>query len=306
MGVERYGSKTDVVVKLVLVFCIALLSFSVGTFVGKKFSYNQYKLSKLEPHKSDSHGEDHNESEAVASHDEKSGEKTKDDAEDSEHGSRHVASVDEAHGGNSPKAKSGKALSDEEIANLAQEFVADDKKPETSSHGGSHANSTTDSHGETHAKATSEAHGNTHEKVTASASKKNEAAHQANDNHGEAPLKPAERMAHGNNAVLENSKPTESRIPAALPKEVASSAIGKYTVQIAAYTTEKEAQAHTNSLKEKGFSAFYVTAKVKNVMRYRVSVGLFATEKEAKAYMKDLIDRKKVDSAFVQLVKSAE
>jgi hypothetical protein len=49
MGVERYGSKTDVVVKLVLVFFIALLSFSIGTFVGKKFSDNQHKMATLEP-----------------------------------------------------------------------------------------------------------------------------------------------------------------------------------------------------------------------------------------------------------------
>ena len=49
MAVERYGSKTDVVVKLILVFFISLLSFSIGTFVGKKFSDNQHKIAQLEP-----------------------------------------------------------------------------------------------------------------------------------------------------------------------------------------------------------------------------------------------------------------
>ena len=43
------GSKTDVVVKLVLVFFISLLSFSIGTFVGKKYSDNQHQLAALEP-----------------------------------------------------------------------------------------------------------------------------------------------------------------------------------------------------------------------------------------------------------------
>lgn len=43
------GSKTDVAVKLALVFFISLLSFSVGTFVGKKYSDNQHQLAALEP-----------------------------------------------------------------------------------------------------------------------------------------------------------------------------------------------------------------------------------------------------------------
>lgn len=42
-------TKTDVMVKLVLVFFISLLSFSIGTFVGKKYSDNQHKLAALEP-----------------------------------------------------------------------------------------------------------------------------------------------------------------------------------------------------------------------------------------------------------------
>ena len=42
-------SKTDNFVKLTLVFFISLLSFSVGTFVGKKFSDNQHKVSQMKP-----------------------------------------------------------------------------------------------------------------------------------------------------------------------------------------------------------------------------------------------------------------
>jgi hypothetical protein len=42
------GFKTDFLVKLVLIFFISLLSFSVGTFVGKKFSDNQYRQASLE------------------------------------------------------------------------------------------------------------------------------------------------------------------------------------------------------------------------------------------------------------------
>ncbi len=42
------GSRTDTLIKLVLIFFISLLSFSVGTFVGKKFSDSQHKLAQLE------------------------------------------------------------------------------------------------------------------------------------------------------------------------------------------------------------------------------------------------------------------
>ena len=45
------SQKTDKMLKLALVFFISLLSFSIGTFVGKKYSDNQYKLAMLEPSK---------------------------------------------------------------------------------------------------------------------------------------------------------------------------------------------------------------------------------------------------------------
>lgn len=45
---QRGGAKTDTMVKLILVFFVSLLSFSVGTFVGKQFSDSQHKLAALE------------------------------------------------------------------------------------------------------------------------------------------------------------------------------------------------------------------------------------------------------------------
>lgn len=281
MAVERYGSKTDVVVKLVLVFFIALLSFSIGTFVGKKFSDNQHKLAQLEP-------TEH--STEVAS---------------GEHGTtgsgeeRGVASVHPDAG----EVKPDKALSDDEIAKLAEEFVTDDD-----GHGSGEPAKLNDKNGGGHT--TASAHGDEHaaEPVAAPAS-----AH--GDEHGApAPahttsaeaLKPAQRMAEGHSPVIENPAKQASRIPSALPKEVASSAIGKFTVQVASYGTEAEAQTQAADLKGKGFSAFYVSAKVKGSTWYRVNVGLFTTQKEAEAYKKDLMARAKVASAIVQKVASAE
>lgn len=45
---ERGGSKADTLVKLVLVFFISLLSFSVGTFVGKQVSDSDHRRMALE------------------------------------------------------------------------------------------------------------------------------------------------------------------------------------------------------------------------------------------------------------------
>lgn len=84
-GMDMAG-KSETFIKLGLVFFISLLSFAIGTLVGKEYSDRQYKLSKMEP--SENHGVTH----------------------------REVAS--DNNGVNK--------LSDEEIAKLAEEFVTDD------------------------------------------------------------------------------------------------------------------------------------------------------------------------------------
>lgn len=264
MAVERYGSKTDVVVKLVLVFFISLLSFSIGTFVGKKFSDNQHKLSQLEPNSLDGSG-----AEAVAEH----------GADTKTHEDRSLASI--APGAN--EVVPGHALSDEEIAKLAEEFVTDDegatKKEEHKT------DKVEDGH---HVAAAPPAHEEPPSK----------------DKKVEPPSHAAEKVAAGHEPTHEVkvSEEKTSRIPASLPKEVAASAVGKYTVQVASYPKESEAQNMSNDLKTKGFSAFYVTAKVRGETWYRVSVGLFATQKEAQAYRTDLLARAKVSSAMVQKI----
>jgi cell division protein FtsN len=296
MGVERYGSKTDVVVKLVLVFFIALLSFSIGTFVGKKFSDNQHKLAELEPGHKDS--------------------ATAENSENAE--GRGIASVAPDAG----EVKPEKALSDDEISKLAEEFITDEKsdapgkmndkvgnehtqaKNEHETTTASHEAPVKDAHAAPAAAAAVHAPANTgHGAVVAPAAP---AAHGAPAVAGHEVLKPAARMAEGGSAVVENPARPASRIPSSLPKEVASSAIGKYTVQVAAYPNEKEAQTMAADLKSKGFSAFYVSAKVKGQTWYRVSVGLFTTIKEADTYKSDLITRAKVSTAIVQKITSAE
>lgn len=296
MSGEKYGSKTDVVVKVVLVFFIALLSFSIGTFVGKKFSDNQYKLSQLEPQGGHS--------EEVANTDENS--------ENAE--GRGIASIP----ANAGEVKPDKALTDDEIAKLASEFVSDDEggkkseaKPTTAA--GEHkevAAGKGEGHGGGEAKAegghetTAKAGG--HEAAIKAALHEvgatHEVATQKSVIHEAQPLKPAERLAEGKSAVVANPPKATSRIPSSLPKEAATSAVGKFTVQVASYAAEKEAQKKAAELKDKGYSAFYVAAKIKGQTWFRVSVGLFTTAKEADTYKKDLMKNGKVASAIVTKV----
>lgn len=263
------GAKTDVVVKLVLVFFISLLSFSIGTFVGKKYSDNQHKLAALEPGPAD-HG--------------------------SEHGARDVASA--GHGGGHGEAaahgtaKSGETtMSDEEIAKLAEEFVADDTsavKPSSASH---------DEHGSGHGETAAHAPVAQKEETTTQKTRSLEKAE---------PLSAAKNIAQGkavSAAVVEEKKAEkDNRSPSAIPKDVGQYTAGKFTVQVGSYAKEEEAQKIAGDLKSKGFSAFYVPANVKGQTWYRVSVGLFATPKEAQDYRTELMSKTKISSALVQKI----
>ena len=91
------SQKTDKMLKLALVFFISLLSFSIGTFVGKKYSDNQHKLAQLEPAKN---------KEAI-NHDFASGH--------AENQAEKTATSD----------SSDPLLTDNEVAKIAEEFAAD-------------------------------------------------------------------------------------------------------------------------------------------------------------------------------------
>lgn len=254
------SSKSNTIVNLVLVFFISLLSFSIGTFVGKKYSDNQHQLSALEPAKAPG---------------------------------RDVASVKEdGHG-----EKVGSTMSDEEIAKLAEEFVTDEQAPEKDAgHGDAHGAVAEAGHGE----AAPTAHGG-----HAAAPAKTETA-----KHETASVKPlavAQEMAAGkapttHAAETKTAATKENRIPSSLPKDVAQYAVGKFTVQVAAYADETEAKKMAGDLKNKGYSAFYVPANVNGKTWYRVSVGQFATQKEAQTYRGELMTNAKISSAMVQKI----
>lgn len=255
------GAKTDVIVKMVLVFFISLLSFSIGTFVGKKYSDNQHKLAALEPGKT-------------------------------EHGAREVASHDE-HGAAAKEhgtAKADESMSDDEIAKLAEEFVAD----ETTATGAT----TTGGHGE--------AKEAKHDEHAAAAEAPVAAAPKSRSLEKAEPLSAAKNLSHGKaitaTAVEEKKVEKDARVPSSIPKDVTQYSSGKFTVQIGAYAKEEEAQKIAGDLKSKGFSAFYIPATIKGQTWFRVSVGLFATPKEAQTYRTELMTKAKLSSALVQKI----
>ncbi len=233
------AAKSDAIVKLVLVFVISLLSFAVGTFVGKKYSDQQHKMAAYEPTKEES-------------------------------SSRHVASEKEV-------GKAG-AMSDEEIAKLAEEFVTDETdtkeaKPEV-------------------AKA---------EEARTPAATTAKTAEVA----PAAPMKVAQTIVEGKHAV--EAKPAAApmvakgpRLPAALPQNVAQYPAGKFTVQVASFSSEDDAKKRAEDLKNKGYSAFYLPAKVNGQNWFRVSVGQFPTENEAKSYRTEFMQKSKIESAIIQ------
>lgn len=244
------GSRTDTLVKLVLIFFIALLSFSVGTYVGKNVTESQYKLSSLESSLTDDS--------LQASNDDSS------------------------------EMKEEEALTDEDIASLTDEF-ANAKKQE--------------SKGEEVAEAPE------------MPKEQREVASTPEDSHAKpAPVKatavaaPTKAEVHPDKSnvadrVMAGKSPTETKVetPKAevLPKEVASSTTGKYTVQIGSYAKEDEAMKRAEELKAQGFSAFYLQAQVGGKVWYRVNVGLFQGNSSAVEYKAELMKKTNIQSAIV-------
>lgn len=229
------AGKSETFIKLGLVFFISLLSFAIGTLVGKEYSDRQYKLSKLEPH-----------------------------GNQQEHGSREVAS----------EGKHNK-LSDEEIAKLAEEFVTDE----------SVENAKEASHKEVPAieNAATKAHAEQFEEM-------NDTALAAAQDLIE------KRIAHTQERNVAATETDKKSLPAknahatavtaaplqVMPKNAAQENVGKYTVQVGSYLKEMEAKKRAETLRSKGYTAFYIPGTLDGKTWYRVNIGTYATQDEAK------------------------
>ena len=258
------GSKMDMLVKLVLIFFISLLSFSVGTFVGKQFSDSQHKLASLE------------------------GEMSND---------RDTASI-------SPEAtqvKPEEALTDEDIAHLTEEFVKSEKKGEIQGEAKEVAKN--EEHGEhaEHAEKVEKVVGTVSKEAKELPKKAEHGEHkEAAAAHAVSPA--AERVAKGETPSEKPKAKEQSRIPSSLPEQVAAQNPPKFFVQIASYKKEDEASKRVDTLKTQGFNAYAVKNQVNGTVVYRVGVGSFATQEEAEKGLSAVKARPGLGDAFIQKI----
>ncbi|MCB0386796.1 MAG: SPOR domain-containing protein, partial [Bdellovibrionales bacterium] len=290
------GSKADTIVKLVLIFFISLLSFSVGTFVGKQVSDSDYKRAALE--------EDYK-------------------------------SFRQAGHGEDQKVEQAEKVTDEELTSLTEEFVKKEKaamaeaKPrDVASEKSDHEVRVESAPSKEHAGYKKYSKGKPSEEfVDREKAKKDEVAaykeklkvnkdderhpdktaHKENKETKEtapaqalAPVtKEAQRVADGKAPTAD---PAKVRTPTSVLPSVATSSVGKYTVQVASYATEDEAKAHASELKQKGWNAFYVPADVKGRTWFRVSIGLFTNQKSAMSFREELMKQSSISSAIIQRI----
>lgn len=242
---------TNRIIELALVFFISLFSFSIGTFVGKKYSDNQHRLALLEPNKKT------DERQAI-----------------------EAATPSEAS-----TTTSESEITDADVAKMAEEFSTENDEM----HGG---------------EATQAATQGMH----------NDAANLA-----QMQAHAAAAMANANQTTTKTVKTTKPQVKdvkevtlqeadGELPeREVASIAakaktMQNYTVQVGSYPSEVEANKMTESLLARGYKANAVAANVNGKTMYRVQVGMFNNFNDAQEYKKELVEKNRLTSAFVQKV----
>ena len=263
MGKATANTKADTAVKLVLIFFISLLSFTVGTYVGKQFSDSEAHRASLEV--------DYN-----------------------SQGTETASVVSTEDSATAP-------ISDEEVADLTEEFVKSERQ--VASQEESADDKIAD---EKKVSASADNDGYTHhskmkaETVEAKTDSKMETAAKATaTKEAVTPQPAADRVSKDKAPTPDMKKPRE---PSSVLPTVATTAIGKYTVQVASYATEAEAKTQAEVLKGKGYSAFFVPAEIKGKTWYRVSIGLFSDHKTATNYRTELLSTNAVPSAIVQKI----
>lgn len=286
------SQKTDNLIKLALVFFVSLLSFSIGTYVGKKYSDNQHKLALLEPKK------DNLETQLVAN------EFATDNSQIEPHANTALPTT------NSTELMTGidektSALTDSEVAKIAEEFANEDEEEIGEDKMIGSIESDVKPVGKT-----------THTVKAIDTPTKLVAQAKPTPNQASAPttavVKPVvtapKPIAQVDKSVdtTETVKPTPTdaadsreRVPASIPPKQEITPI-HYTVQIGSFPTQDEAEKLTKSLQNKGYKTSYVPATVNGQTWFRVNVGLFGTVREAQDYKKEFLEKTQFTSAIVQ------
>ncbi|AZZ37815.1 hypothetical protein CIK05_13730 [Bdellovibrio sp. qaytius] len=254
---------TNRIIELALVFFISLFSFSIGTFVGKKYSDNQHRLALLEPNKKT---DERKEVEAAAN-------------------TEATTNTNESE------------ITDADVAKMAEEFSAEGDQAQNGEaiHGAA-----------TGATASGDAHG----EVTKDVKEVNVAPMQIHSKTATNTNQAATKNVKTVKADVKDVKDIpmhEDDVEAASAREVASiSAKAKtmqnYTVQVGSYPSEVEANKMTESLVARGYKANAVAANVNGKTMYRVQVGMFNSFNDAQEYKKELVEKNRLTSAFVQKV----
>lgn len=259
------SQKTDNLIKLALVFFVSLLSFSIGTYVGKKYSDNQHKLSLLEPKK-----------DVPAPQPEEFASDQTPDAEKPVAAAPHAATTEEPTSLQQKPA----ALTDSEVAKIAEEFANEEDATEEK------IVSTIQPEQKDVKTVT----------VAGKAVAKTEAA---------PVVKPGAKVealpAKVAPKVVETKPVVEERVPASIPEKPEVTPL-HFTVQIGSFPTQDEAIKMTKALQNKGYKTSFVPAKVNGQFWYRVNVGLFGSIREAQDYKKEFLEKTSLTSAIVQRV----
>ena len=282
MSGDKGGSKADTLVKVVLFFFISLLSFSVGTFVGKQVSDSDHRRMALE----------------------------------GEYSGRQVAATED-HG--AAVADVEDKVSDREVAALTEEFVNREKTnrepaqavAKENLHGTPEAQPKTADGYKAYPRA-NKADAPTKDVKPAATEPAKQATHGTRKPTSKtmpdqaAPVPHADTLNKTADKVADGQAPTdgakEEKAPAAGLPSVASSAVGKYTVQVGSYLEEKEAKNRAAELKGKGWNSFYLPATVKGKTWYRVLVGLFNNQDSAKQFRAQFMKEANTQSAIVQKI----
>ena len=293
MSSQKGSSKADTLVKVVLVFFISLLSFSVGTFVGKQVSDSDHRRMALEGEYKAERGVASADEHGAADGDkisEKEVESLTEEFVNKEKAAATVADAEESEAARGVAEKSGEATAASEGGYKSYSRGA--AKPEAMA--AHKAEAAAEAHAPRKPAAASDKAAQAAPAPAAAAAKAEQHAMKA-----DAINQAAEKVAH--DVAPTDGMKEEKKAPPQLPS-VASSAVGKYTVQVASYADEKEAKEHAAGLKGKGWNAFYLPATVSGKTWFRVLVGLFNNDKSAKEFRAQFMKESNTKSAIVQKI----
>lgn len=258
---------TNRIIELCLVFLVSILSFSVGTFVGKKYSDNQHKLSLLDPnYKHESIADEASSRAPSEAHGEAAAAGTTTAAVNDEHGNPIKSSI-----------TNSTPITDADVAKMAEEFSEENTEDLVD---------------------TSKADSGSIVKTI------NEDGSTVEEPKAKATAKPAKKVAKENGETMVREVANISERAKSITQDVkgADSADGKsqYTVQVGAFPSPAEAEKIASSLQARGYKASHSVATVNGKTWYRVQVGLFNSLQDAQVYKKELVEQNHLTSAIIQ------